>query len=300
MKKFKEFLTEGGNVKIGDTSSEPISIGEREKKAKDIKGMLHSINKASGHKLFGKEAKGIESGSIYGGSSHHMMNEKIPTKELKKHKKSFGDVDVQVPKEHKADVESHLKPGSQHGKFTVVGTHKHGEEITAVMKHEDGKHHQVDFEYSDFHNHEPTPFSKLGHISHYEDLKNGLKGAAHKHLLNAVTHANTDRKYSFSGAKGVKEKADKKAPYDTDLSSIHHKLFGKKPTGSDIEDMHSFHGVTRLMKKHFGHEQIGRVIHDYTTSGYEKGMGAEGIKMKNKAVKALKKTFPEHFKGNTP
>lgn len=326
-----EFLAEGGNVKVGGVGSEPIHMHERSSKVKDIHNMFRSVNKATGHELFGKHERGLHKGTAYAGSTRHMMNPELSDSDFGKHKKSFGDVDVQVPHHTKEKLESVLKPGTTHANFSVVGTHRSGDQISAIMHHKpSGKNHQVDFEYKEYDHktHEPTKFSQFSNNSDLSDMKSGLSGAHHKFLLQATTAAHkrdavvTDKKgvnthgqhevHSFSTSKGLRERhapvmdgttqkhvfgtpvfrdrSPKEAEYDTDLKSVHQKLFGAKGTRSGVEAMHSFHGTAGLIKKHFNPTQQADVV-----SKFKKNLetGEKSPEKKAHAMAAINHHFPD-------
>lgn len=331
-------IEEGGNVHIGDQKTVPIDIKDRDRKAKDVQEFMHSVNKHSGHKIFGKDAKSLKTGSAWTGSTVHMMNHKLSSHELAKHKKSFGDVDVMVPHHAEEHVVKALQPGTKHGKFTVQGVKKIGAQHSAVVKHEDGQHHQIDFEYKDHEHGEPTKFARWSQNSHLHDLKTGLKGVMHKHLLNSITSAHSThgiiettkrkaihheegeaRPHTFAPAYGLRQKHEPaldaagkqrhegglpvfhehkpaEVKYDTDLHSIHKKLFHKEASPVDIDSMHSFHGTADLMKKHLSHDQIHKTVHSFVNKLY--GSDArphEDFGQKDHAIDSLKNHFPDHF-----
>jgi hypothetical protein len=66
------------------------------------------------------------------------MSQGVNDKDFAKHKPSVGDIDAQVTTDHKEKLASTLTAGRKFGKYTVVGTKKHGNEISAVMKHDNG------------------------------------------------------------------------------------------------------------------------------------------------------------------
>jgi hypothetical protein len=337
-------LTEGGNVHFGDQKTVPIPISKRESRRDDVHHFMKSVNKAAGHHLFGKDHKALHTLSAYSGSSRHMMDPSVSTHELGQHKKSFGDVDVQVPHDSEHHLLHALKPGARHGKFTVIGVKKIGAQHSAVVKHDDGDHNQIDFEYKKYEHNEPSKFSQWSQNSHMHDLKHGLKGVMHKHLINAVTSANAKhgiiqtvgkkatkheegevRDHTFSPAHGMRAKhypvldnhgnhlhhGDKpvysehttgSVPYDQDLHSIHHKLFGKKATSVGIDAMHSFHGTAGLIKKHLNHEQQKKVVHSFVGKMYNAKDARpvsndehDDVKQKDHAIGQLKHHMPEHF-----
>jgi len=247
---FKQFLVEGGNIKVGDTQAEPIDVAKhgRKRMTTDIHGALSEIHKsfhaATGKHLFGENEKALKTGSAYSGSTKHMFNKTIKDDDFVKHKALVGDVDVQIPKEHAADLHAHLAAGKKFGKYTLIGTKKHGNEISAVMRHRGtGAHHQVDFEATDYDKHEPTEFEQFAHSSDWHDTKAGVKGVHHKLLINATGRD----KHKFSITHGLRSRTDDKEPAVKTTRGITDSLFGK---AADHTHLGSFHGVTQLIKNH--------------------------------------------------
>ena len=156
MLRFLNFLSEGGNIKVGPKGSEtsaapfPVSAANRSQRRTDVHNALGSLHdafhKEHGEHLFGKDKHGLKSGHVYSGSTHDLMSHSVNDKDFAKHKPSVGDIDTQVTAEHKEKLASTLAAGRKFGKYTVVGTKKHGNEISAVMKHQNGEHHQFDFQ----------------------------------------------------------------------------------------------------------------------------------------------------------
>ena len=278
MKTFKDFIIEGGNVKVktekGEVSAAPFKVKNRSEQAGDVHQALSdihdSMNKEHGIHLFGKGKKALNSGSLYAGSTRQFMNKdksKISDAEFKKHKPSVGDLDVQIPAEHKETLTSHLTPGKKFGKYTVVGTKKHGNEVSAIMRHDNGEHHQFDFEGVHYHQDEPSKGEQLLHNSSWEDTKAGIKGLHHKILLNAVGGST----HKFSITHGLRSRTDESDKGTNEPEKITNKLFGQKADHSKIE---SFHGVTELIKKHIPKERH-QEIYDKFKSGLEKIKGVD-------------------------
>ena len=246
---FKQFIIEGGAIKIGGVHASPISITHENRPhvQHDVHHMLSalhdSFHKEHGHHLFGDNKKALHTGSAYSGSTRHLMSKSISHKEFAKHKSTVGDVDTMVPKEHMEKLHKHLTVGKKFGDYEVAGTHKHGVEISALMKHKSGHVHQVDFEPSDYEKHEPSHGDHLLHDSDWHDMKKGIKGYHHKVLLNA---AGGD-KHKFSNAHGLKSRSDEKDKGTKSPEEITKKLFGDKAYHHKI---HSFQGLTDLIKKH--------------------------------------------------
>jgi len=276
MKTFKEFITEGGNIKVKTSEGEiaaaaPFKITDRSEQTghiRDALGAIHdSMNKEHGIHLFGKDKKALKSGSMFAGSTRQLMDKGISDAEFKKHKPTVGDIDAQIPAEHKDKLTAHLTPGKKFGKYTIIGTKKHGNEVSAVMKHDNGEHHQVDFEGVHYDNDEPTKGEQMLHNSSWEDTKVGIKGLHHKILLNAV--GGEHHKFSIShGLRSRTDDSDKGVKEPHEVSS---KLFGSNADHSKVE---SFHGVTQLIKKHIPKEQH-QAIYDKFKSGLDKIKGTD-------------------------
>lgn len=342
MRSFKEFITEGGNIVIKhpetgeDVGSESINSEQRSSVSNDIhnslKKMDSSFQKKHGHSLFGNS---LNSGSVYAGSTNHFMDKSISDDEFKQHKPTVGDIDTQIPSEHKDKLEQHLTPGAKFGKMTVIGTKKHGSQISAIMKHEPtGKHHQVDFEPVEYDKktQEPTQFAQFSHSSHWDDVKNGVKGSFHKMLLSSITAANShdaiveDKKgkreiqniepHAFSVDKGLRERhkqidsvsgmpvyketTPKESVYDTNLKSIHKKLFGKPGTAADIKKIGSFSGLAEHIRRHLTPEQHEKVVHKFIHTLWNPKRAQatskdpiEDHNTKQKALDKLREVFPD-------
>jgi len=250
MLSFKEILDEGGNVKLktGETAV-PIKITpeNRAQVQKDTYDMLHamhqSFNKAYGADLFGKDAKALATGTTYSGSTKSLMNKSISDVEFTTHKKEAGDIDVKIPQEHMPTIAQHLTPGQKFGKYTYVGMKSGGAEHHAIMRHDSGEHHQLDFEKSVYGDHEPSEFDQFAHSADWSDTKLGIKGVHHKQLLNAV---GTDQ-HKFSILYGVGSRTNKDAAWENSIEKMTKTLFG---SNADAKQLHSFQGIVQLIKKH--------------------------------------------------
>lgn len=342
MKSFKQFILEGGNITVKhystgeDVGSEPIDSNQREEVSKDIHNSLKhldsSFKEKHGESLFGKS---LDSGSAYAGSTQHFMNKKIPHQEFLQHKPTVGDIDTQINSKHKDKLEQHLTPGSTFGNMTVIGTKKHGSQISAIMRHNPtGKNHQVDFEPVEYDEktQEPNELAKFSHSSDWGDVKKGIKGAFHKILLSSTTAAHSkpgiveDKKgkreiqevepHAFSVDKGLRERhkqidtvsdmpvykevAPKDSQYDTDLSSIHQKLFGSKGSDEDKQKISSFSGLADQIRTKIPKEKHAKVVHKFLHSLWNPKRAQtisknpiEDHAIKQKSVDELKKYFPK-------
>jgi hypothetical protein len=265
---FKTFIAEGGNVKVktaeGEVSAAPFKIKDRAAQSQDVHDALTSIHNSfhasTGKDLFGKGAKALLTGSAYSGSTKQFMNKDkspISDEEFKKHKPTVGDVDVQVPKEHKEALATHFKPGDRHGKYTVVGTKKSGNETHVVMRHDNGEHHQFDFEHVNYEHDEPTKAEQFLHSSSWEDAKKGIKGAHHKILLNAAASVSG---HKFSITHGLRSRTNVDDPGVTAPKEVSTKLFGPK---ADHEKVNSFVGLADSIKKHIPAEHHQEIYNKF-------------------------------------
>lgn len=289
MKSFKAFLAEGGNVKIGELAAGPINVTKKNRAhvSTDIHQMLSAVHdsfhKEHGVHLFGPKKEALHNGSIYSGSTEHLMNHGISHEEFAKHKPKVGDVDVKVPSEHYDKVHDHMQPGKKFGKYTVLGTKKSGSESHALMQHESGDIHQVDFEKSEYHKGQPAKYEHFAHSGDWSDTKAGIKGVHHKFLVNA----SGGETHKFSVAKGLKTRDT--APSEDGIKDTHKitkTLFGKD---ADEKKLHSFQGVADLIKKHKSVDEHHAIFNKFVSSTKAKpGMDHEP------AIKHLAKTLGIH------
>lgn len=253
---FKRFLTlnEGGNVKIGDVSANPINIDKsnREQVSSDIHGFLHGLHKSfhaeHGKDLFGKDSSALKDGSVFSGSTHHLFDKNISNDEFAKHKSVVGDIDVKVPKEHMEKLHAHLTPGKKIGKYTVVGVKRGGGEHHALIKHDNGQVHQIDLEGTEYQHDKPSKFDQFSHSSNWEDVQSGMKGVHHKVLLNAIGTT----KHKFSILHGLGSRETENPNWEKDTHKISKTLFGDE---APEKNLHSFHGLVQSIKNHIPPEK---------------------------------------------
>lgn len=260
---FRLVMMEGGNIKIGNVSAAPFKVTNRKQQTSDIHDTLNKIHDSfhaeHGEHLFGKDKKALRTGSTFAGSTRQLMDKSISDDEFTKHKPEVGDVDIQVTHDHKNALTTHLTPGRRFGRYTVAGTKKHGNENTAIMTHDNGEHHQFDFEGVEYHKHEPTKAEQFLHSSSWDDAKSGIKGAHHKILLNS---AGMDT-HKFSITHGVRSRTDENDPGEKEPEGVTKRLFGPKADSSKIT---SFHGVADLIKKHIPAEHHQKIYDKYKDS----------------------------------
>lgn len=269
IKTFIEYLVEGGNVTIDGVKPEGFSVSHhnRQQLQHEIHHGLHEIHNLIHQKhhveIFGHNAHALKNGSAYSGSTKHLMNKELSHEEFAKHKPHVGDVDVQVPHEHLEHISKALTKGTKVGNFTVHGSKKIAGEVHVVLKHnQTGKYHQFDFEGTKYNKHSPSHFDRFSHSSDWEDTKQGFKGVHHKTLLNAVGR----EKHKFSSMHGLGERHDDKkkdSNWQQDTHKIAHTLFGKN---ANEKDLHSFHGLTKLVKEHIPAKEHQKIFDKFKDS----------------------------------
>lgn len=268
MLRFKSFLlSEGGNLKVGDVAAAPMHITHenRESRISDVHDSLSAlhdyIQKNHGVELFGAKKEGLNSRRIFTGSTDDFMNKSISHKDFALHKPTVGDIDFQVHKDHKPHVEAALQPGAKFGKYTVAGVKRHGQELSAIMRHPNGEHHQFDFQYVD---HPGSDENRFLHSSHWGDTKLGIKGMHHKILLNSV--GGEDHKFSITH--GLRSRHNDEDPGVKNPADVSKKLFSKN-IGDKIQ---SFTGVAQAIKDH-----IPTHRHQEILDKFEKSLPQRGI-----------------------
>lgn len=260
MKSFLHFITEGGNVKVGDVSAAPFAISAKNRAsvrddAHEALSALHdSFHKETGNHLFGKNKKALTSSSAFAGSTRQLMGSEVSDADFAKHKKQVGDFDVLVNKQHKDALHKHVKEGMKLGNYTVAGKTK----ASILLRHKNGQVHQFDMVGAEYEKDEPTKGEQFVHSSHWGDTQKGIKGAHHKILINAAgldTH-----KFAFQG---IKSRADEQDPGNKDPKHVAKTLFGKE---ADHSQIHSFTGVANLIKKHIPAEKHQAIYDKFKNS----------------------------------
>lgn len=340
---FRTFLVEGGNIKVqGDTGyvgAESMDLRKvnRSERQNDIHDLYHAINNehiaTTGSNLFGPKGEAIKHGTAFAGSTKAFMDPSISDEEHIKHKPIVGDLDAMYRQEHKDTLEKQLTPGKTYGKFTLVGTKKHGSQISGIFKHDDGTHHQMDFEPAEYEGNHPSEWNQFSHSASWDDAKTGIKGVAHKFLLSSLTAAHgkpaivrskkgdaekfaendtfsVDKglrtKHEEIGKEGarpvVRELTPKESTYTTDMNTIYQRLIGGEPTRHDVHKLGTFHGALDLAKNNLSPEQQSRVVDKFIHTVYHpnraqqiNAVPSEDEKIKDTALNFMRKKFPHHF-----
>lgn len=330
---FKSFITEGGNLKVGEVSAEPMMLGTKHNRSQrqgDIHDFLHSLNNAhiseTGHHLFGPKGEAVDDRSAFAGSSRAFMDPSISDEEHNRYKKKVGDVDVMVPEQHSESLSGLLKPGQRYGNYTIVGSKKAGSQNLVLAKHKDGQVQQFDMEPSTYEGNRPSQWNQFSHSSEWNDVKSGLKGAMHKLMLAAMTSANgrfgiTRTKkgdiegfmpsHRFSVDRGMREGytqigeeegkpihrelKPEESQYTTDVPTIYSQMFNRKPSRQDIHEFGSYQGLTKHMKQYLSPEQRSRVIDKFVSNLHRQMIGTG-----EEEDRTVKNTALDHLRSNFP
>ena len=299
LKTFGSFLlAEGGNIAVEGGAAAPFAVTARNRSLRqaDIHGALSDLHdqyhKETGEHLFGNNKSGLKSGSTYAGSTRSLMDNKLQHKDVAGAMPMTGDVDAQMHHEHKNQMAKFLFPGRLIGKYMVVGTKKHGNEVSAVMRHENGEHHQFDFEgvHTDPKSGEPTPGEQFLHSADFSDRQRGIKGLHHKVLLNAIASANNQK---FSITHGLRSRdSAKDDPGISDPNEVSAALFGPN---ADASKVHSFQGLSELIRDHIHPDHHDKIFQKFADS-VSKMRGADH----NKAITHLSKTLGTQIQDQQP
>jgi hypothetical protein len=233
MRNFKQFLKEGGNAVINNQEASYIDLEKinRSKIAKDIYDAIQTLNdkfkKEVGIPLWTDVL--LSKRSFMSGSSLTFFDQSISDDEYVKYKKKVGDVDLQVDVQLQPKVRAFLEKNENNrfGKCTLVGvkTAMGDTDISIWRFDEYDLNIQVDFEYVQYDAKGfPTEWSMFSRSSMWADMKQGIKGVAHKLMLRALNYPHakkfiraakterskekemTDYLYAFSVSKGLRAK----------------------------------------------------------------------------------------------
>ena len=219
MKSFRAYLNdtlinEGGNCPfINRETGEVLGSADRVDMSKvdrkKLQGQLITLFRTLNTKFQAKNEKpiwnnfdNVTSGKAFNGSSEHFFDDEISDEEFREEKKSMGDVDITIPHKYLKplfELLSNLESERITKDFIYKGQNKktqHGHQINTVFQLQDPKINvQIDFEGTGYTDKgDPDEFAKFSHSSNWEDVRAGIKGLGHKHLLVNVARALSELK----------------------------------------------------------------------------------------------------------
>jgi hypothetical protein len=207
----REFITEGGNLRLGDPDKGEtvhqadeidLTIHNRTVMVGLLNRLLHSINQtfAKKYKRPIWSAELLASGEFLGGSSLHFVNTTgISDEEFAKYKPKVGDIDTQVDGTIAPQVEEFLKSmtNKKIGKSTFLGFDYGTEQLNGLfLLDEIPIKIQIDFEFGAYTEQGiPDEWFRFSHNSMWDDIVIGVKGVFHKWLYRALTAKTVTKKY---------------------------------------------------------------------------------------------------------
>lgn len=323
----QKLLQEGGNLILKDKEGNVVGIAEkidfesvsRRKFLKDFRRFFISINRFHEEK-FGEpvwpDVHGFYDGAFFNGSASFLFCDKISDEEFVRNKPSVGDVDLTVPESKEQSVRKVLSIFFRMDEIIngikYSGHKESKDQILFLFDYDTGERNysvQVDFEFVEYEEGEPTDFEQFVHNSSWSDIKEGLRGSLHKILIQAIAKGSSQIKngtvitpkrgqvstakrhrnaaiYSFSVPEGLRikykpEAGDKyrftpasESSRVQDVSEIFRRLF-KKPPESDreIKLFHSFKGTLQLMNKYYDEKTIEDVFTIYLQKIFHRNIG---------------------------
>jgi hypothetical protein len=295
---FKQFLLEGGNFSIdGEEASRiDLNLHDRIEVIKTVKKSLTKLNSQFKLEqgLYLWKPHVLSDGKIYSGSTKHLFDETIDEAKLKKHKPTFGDIDLMIDIELKDKFKNFAEHKKSHTfeHLTLIGSKLSGEQVITLWHHKKFDINiQIDFEGVEFVNNEPSEWAHFSHSSSFDDTVNGVKGVFHKFLMSslmapkkfdAIEQLKTKQKEIIASThtlsiKGLREKykvtgeqEGKKVVVNTesdnfvtDFVEIFKEVFGKDPSQSDVKKFWSFKGIIDLIKKYMSEPEEEQVVESF-------------------------------------
>ena len=184
----------GGNATIRGREAQrlDLKVTERNYMVPRLNALLHSINtayqKATKQTLW--DPKLLQSGHFLSGSSLHFFNTKgISDETFVQKKPKVGDIDTMVDRTKEESLQQFLTAytDKQIGSAIFRGFDRGNEQYISLWELQDPPATiQIDFEFVDYQDGEPTDWAKFSHSSSWEDLQHGVKGVFHKLLIQSL------------------------------------------------------------------------------------------------------------------
>jgi hypothetical protein len=309
-----QFIIEGGNAEIEGHASSGIDL-KRLKRATvvaDLELSLKAMNEAFaemfGHELWSDEL--LKSHRLMSGSTLHLFNRGIPDAEFVSKKPSVGDIDLMVDERMKGEIVQflNLMKGHTLGKLRLLA-HKPSAGTQITLWELGDIVVQLDFEFVDFENGEPTEWSRFSRSSDWADISIGVKGAMHKLLMRslmskdkvamlvklktkykeelssewALSPTGMRRRYEpteeMIGGRRVYKRLE--GDYVRDLNSIFKQVFGTEPTPDELRELWTFGGMCSLVARHFTPAERRKTVRAFLDLLF--GDGAQGLYRGNPA-----------------
>ena len=281
----------GGNLKLGTYEAERIvvSIDNRKKLIglfiTSILDLNLQFENRFGFRLWNQET--INTLAFASGSSRHFFDTTISDVDFVAVKPSVGDLDLQVPSSAMEQLSALLSEDDVRlGDLQLLGTKDSVMQTISLWYSESLKQNiQIDFEYVDFENGQPSFWASFSHSSDWKDLQLGLKGVCHKLLLRALTtktltlkrirYGKTNREkievsseFAFSVLHGLRRKLlldsdgiyrelqPNDSVYTKDLNEIGKQLIHPDFSDTEADLLCSSRGIMELVNKYWSQADI--------------------------------------------
>lgn len=312
----------GGNAVVTNFNTQetffaekiPLQTIQRDTFVKTINRFIEDLNKL--FPIWTEEQ--ISSGVIFNGSTSYIMNLRYDSKEIETVKPFVGDVDIVVPKELKLDLYNFLRDlegNNVNDDVRYLGCNKPEfkpsmSQINSVFEinfkieniGELKVNVQVDFEFTDFINGEPSEWARFGHSSNLKDAKEGIKAVHHKYLLRSLVGCKYEdpkgiviidnvqlpkpaRVKIFDVNLGICDQFEvvqvledktiyrqlQRFQFDSvkDLREVFKLCFDVYPEGDDLDKFWSFIGLCELIKKYTPKELLPKINERYVNLLWE-------------------------------
>lgn len=286
----------GGNIRVFKdnikTTAQTVPLDRigRSNFCSKVRSILDEINL----ELHCWTQSSIETGIIFNGSSQYVFNPELSDSDILGVKRSIGDVDVMIDKVYKEPLIKYLS-NLDSKLFKGFVYNEKIDQIHSVFNV--GVDCQIDFEFVEFKDLEPTEFARFSHSSSFIDAQYGIKAVFHKFLIGATTYTTSQNiliadyngnlvkddkipkfavfsvvdgfkikykplynktKKEFVKVYGLQVFIKNKNPSSTNVKRFYKYLFNKKDLNNYIK-FWSFIGVCELIKESFTRDKVNEI-----------------------------------------
>ena len=184
----------GGNLAVRGYDAQHLDLNttKRSQIVPVLSKLLVAID-AAFNQQFGEplwSASLLKSHRFLSGSSLHFFNTRgVPDAEFTKKKPTVGDLDTMVDKNKETQLRELFTAytDKQIGPAILRGFQRGNEQFSSLWEIQNpATVIQIDFEFVEFVNDQPTDWARFSHSSAWEDMRLGIKGVFHKWLIQAL------------------------------------------------------------------------------------------------------------------
>jgi hypothetical protein len=191
----KKKINEGGNITLptGETPDDlNLTVTKRNYIVPILDALLSNIDRLyrEQHKDTLWSPKLLSSKKFLSGSSLHFFNVSgISDEDFVKVKPKIGDIDTQIDVNKIEKLKEFLDSiqGQDLGDAKLLGYKSGNQQYSSLWQlTEPPIKVQIDLEFVDYDDEEPTEWSQFSHSSAWEDIQAGVKGVFHKFLISSI------------------------------------------------------------------------------------------------------------------